>query len=184
MPYLISFAPWIVFAAVPAWQWAALAALLTSVGLIVRRTRSGDALDAQILEISSGLFFAVVALFAFAEPDSALRHDTGAASSGWFALTAWATIAVRKPFTLGIARRSTPREFWEHPYFYRVNAVITTVWAVCFTLTAAALVAVRGTGGGSTANIVVQVAGIVIPTVFTMRYQAYAKARGAAALAG
>jgi hypothetical protein len=47
---------------------------------------------------------------------------------------AWASLAIRRPFTLGIAKQSTPGELWGRPEFLRVNVIITLVWAVSFTL--------------------------------------------------
>jgi hypothetical protein len=98
-------------------------------------------------------------------------------------VTAWATLAVRRPFTLGIARRQAPREVWESPIFVRVNVVLTTVWAAAFTVTAAALAAISAAGLGAGASVPVQVAGFVLPALFTARYPDRVRARLAASAA-
>ena len=179
MTHLRGFIPWIVFAAVsPAgWQWGALAALATAAVLLALALRAGLPADAQILEASTLVYFAVLGGIALALPDSPLRHYGGALSFGWLALTAWGTLAVRRPFTLGIARRGTPREYWDLPVFLRINTVITTVWAASFTLTGLALAGCAATGAGTAAAVACQVAGFTVPAVFTARYPAAVRAR-------
>ncbi len=182
MNYLRGFIPWIAYAALSGvgWQWGALAALAIGLVMLARERRSGVAADALILETSTVVYFAGLAALALAEPHSPLRHYSGAMSFGWLALTAWTTLALRRPFTLGIARRTAPRELWDSPVFLRVNNVITTVWATAFVLTATAVAACDATGAGTAATVACQVAGFVAPAVFTARYPKIVQARYAA----
>lgn len=177
MSYLRTFAPWIVYALIPSahWNWAALLALVLSVGLISQQTRAGRTLDAQIIELGSAVFFAAITVVAFAAPHSGLHPYTPALSSATLALIAAVSIALRKPFTLGIAKQTTPREYWDQPLFFRTNVIITVVWTVCFALTAAVLMALAHSS--STGRTVVQVAGFVVPMVFTLRYVAHLQAK-------
>ncbi|MEC3982258.1 hypothetical protein [Amycolatopsis sp. H20-H5] len=137
-------------------------------------------MDSQILEISTVVFFLGLTALAFAAPASALADYDGALAMGWLALTAWATLAIRRPFTLGIAKQQTPPEIWDTPVFRHVNVVITAAWAAAFTVTACALTAVAAARLGSAASIPVQVAGFVVPAVFTSRYPQRVRARFAA----
>ncbi|MFC4517481.1 hypothetical protein [Streptomyces ehimensis] len=179
MNYLRGFTPWIAFAAVSpfGWQWAAVTALVVAVALLVVERRSGAAADSLILESSTAVFFVALAAVAFALPHSGLRHYGGALALGWLAVTAWVTLAVGRPFTTGIAKRQTPPEVWHTSVFRRINVVVTAVWAVAFTLTAAALTAVYAEGLGSGVSIALQVAGFVLPAKFTARYPERARAR-------
>jgi hypothetical protein len=179
MSYLRTFAPWIVYALIPSahWNWAALIALVLSVGLIAQQRRAGRTLDALIIEVGSAVFFAAITVVAFTNPDSGLHPYTAALSSATLALIAAISLAARKPFTLGIAKQSTPREYWAQPLFVRTNVVITTVWTVCFALAAVALVALAHSG--SAERTVVQVAGFAVPMVFTLRYVAHIQAKAA-----
>ncbi|WP_438292739.1 hypothetical protein [Streptomyces sp. HUAS TT7] len=172
MNYLRGFIPWIVFAAVGSahWQWGALAALAAGAYLFSMDRKRGLSADSLILEQSTIAFFAVLSVIAFAAPDSGLRDYGGALATGWLALTAWATLAVRKPFTTGIAKRQAPREVWTNPVFIRINVVLTSVWALAFTLTATALAVIDAESLGSTASIAMQVAGFAIPAVITAQY--------------
>ncbi|MYW04558.1 hypothetical protein [Streptomyces sp. SID3343] len=180
MNYVRNFAPWIVFAAVPStnWQWGALAALAVTLYLAFQDHRAERGVD--LLAYSTAAFFLVVTPLAFATPDSDFRRYVGAASLAWLAVTAWASIAAHKPFTLVIARRSTPREIWELPAFMSINVVITAVWAASFTATAVALYVVRSHDLSSNVAIAVQAAGFVVPAMFTARYPAIVQARHSA----
>jgi hypothetical protein len=179
MSYLRGFIPWIAFAGISTvgWQWGALAALVIALRLFIQDRRSGVAADALILEASTIAYFTALGALAFASPHSPLEHYDGAMSFGWLAATAWATLAVRRPFTLGIAKRGTPKEFWDMPQFIQINTVITTVWATSFVLTAAAIAACDAAHVTSVAEIACQVVGFAIPAIFTSRYPKIVMAR-------
>ncbi|MFE4868752.1 hypothetical protein [Streptomyces sp. NPDC056682] len=181
MNYLRGFIPWIAFAAVGSahWQWGAVAALAVAAWFFYNDRKRGISGDSLMLEQSTIAFFAVLSIVAFASPDSGLREYGGALATGWLALTAWATLAVRRPFTTGIAKRQAPREVWNNPVFIRINVVLTSVWAAAFTLTAAGLAVIEAESLGSAASIAVQVAGFAIPAFITAQYPE--RARRAAA---
>lgn len=180
MNYLRGFIPWIVFAVMPSrdLKWAAALALLVGVAIFGRQRRKGVEADAMILEISTVVFFAALVALAYAVPNfSVLARYTGALSFAWLALTAWGSLAVRHPFTLGIARQSTPPEIWDRPQFMQVNVVITAVWAAAFTLTGAAVAVCVIAGAGTIASIACEAVGFVLPAIFTARYPRIVQAR-------
>lgn len=182
MTYLRSFLPWIAFAALSSVSWAgaALAGLVIAVALMLVQRRNGTGWDALVLETSSAVYFVALTAIALAAPQSEFRHYSGAASLAWLALVAWAGLVAGKPFTLGIAKQGTPREFWDLPQFKRVNVIITSVWAVAFTVTAILVGVLYATTGNTGVSTVVQIAGFVVPAVFTVRYSALVRARAAA----
>src|ERR1700742_2293424 len=104
MNYLRGFVPWIAFAVLSSlgWQWGALAGLVLAVGLFVQGQRKGTPLDSQVLEISTIVYFVALTALAFLAPQSPMRDFVGAISMAWLALTAWGTLAIKQPFTLGI----------------------------------------------------------------------------------
>ena len=183
MSYLRGFIPWIAFAVLSTvgWQWGALAGLVIGVRLLMQDRKAGVATDALILQISTIVYFAALTAFAFAAPHSPVEHYDGAVSFAWLALTAWATLAVHHPFTLGIAKRQAPEAVWNSPVFLRINVVLTTAWALSFTLTAAAVALCHAAQLSSVAAIACQVAGFVFPAVFTSRYPKAVQARLATA---
>ena len=180
MSYLRAFLPWIVFAVIPGsqWQWAALIAVIISVVGIARQTRAGLPLDAQIIELGSAAYFAALAALAFADPHTTLHSYTASLASGALGVIGLVSLAVRKPFTLGVAKQSTPREMWDHPFFIRVNVVITSVWTASFVVGCVALAALAHSS--VVARTVVQTAAFAIPLVFTLRYVAQAQAKAEA----
>ncbi|MFE0513876.1 hypothetical protein [Streptomyces sp. NPDC058964] len=180
MSYLRTFLPWIVFAVLPSgnWQWAALAALVVAVALIAQQVRADTGFDALIIEVGSAVFFAALTVIAFADPHSGVHDYSAALSSGTLAVIAGVSLAIGRPFTLGIARRTTPREVWNLKPFIRTNVIITAVWTAAFALTAVVLALVAHAGDAhSTTATLVQVAGFVVPMVFTVRYVAYVQAK-------
>lgn len=183
MSYVRTFLPWIVFAVIPSaqWQWGALAGLVAAVAVTAQQRRAGAGFDALIIEIGSAVFFAALTGIAFADPDSGVHAYSAALSSATLALIAGASLLVGRPFTLGIAKRTTPRELWGMKPFIRINVVITAVWTAAFTVTAVALAALAHAGQGhSTPATLVQAAGFVVPMLFTVRYVAAAQARAEA----
>ncbi|HEV3173705.1 MAG TPA: hypothetical protein VGZ32_25370 [Actinocrinis sp.] len=180
MSYLRAFLPWIVFAVIPGsqWQWAALIAVVISGVGIARQTAAGLPLDAQIIELGSAVYFAGLAALAFADPHTALHSYTASLASGALGLIGVVSLALRKPFTLGVAKQSTPRELWYHPVFIRVNVVITSVWTASFIVGCAALALLAHSS--VLARSLVQTAAFAIPLIFTLRYVAQAQVRAEA----
>lgn len=179
MNYLRGFIPWLAFAGVSSagWQWGALAGLAVSAALLIADRAAGLSLDGRLLEYGTIVFFAALSVLAFARPDSGLQVYGSVLSMGWLALIAWVSIAVRRPFTMAVARRMAPPEVWHTPLFRRINVVLTAAWAVSFTLTAAAQAVVSAYELNVVFTIVVQVAGFVLPVGFTSTYPERAKAR-------
>ncbi|WP_326837812.1 hypothetical protein VSH64_23525 [Amycolatopsis rhabdoformis] len=181
MNYLKSFVPWIGFAIVSTqadWRWSGVVGVLLAGGLLLVERGRGKAWDTLIIELSAVVFFALLSIYAFTDPASPLHDYVGASSDAWLALTAWGSVAIRRPFTLGIARTMAPPEVWDHPFFRRVNVIITSVWAASFTVSAVA-------GGlllhfaphATVALIVIKVLGFAVPVAFTVGYSRQARAR-------
>jgi hypothetical protein len=180
--YLRTFAPWILYAIIAgdsagSKRWGAMAALAVTVLVVVQGRMRGQQFDALIIEIGSGIFFVGLVVLAFVAPGSTLLGYSSALSSGALAVIAWGSLAIRHPFTLGIAKQTTPPEHWGEPAFLRVNNIITLVWAASFTVGAVVLAVIVHAGGGVLPRVLAQVAAFVIPMVFTVRYAAVVRAR-------
>ncbi|MFF1836175.1 hypothetical protein ACFVXE_18480 [Streptomyces sp. NPDC058231] len=186
MAYLRSFLPWIAVSVLVGTidiRYALLVGLVLALALAVGQRRAGRDWSALVIEVSAALFFAACTAAAFASPDSDLvKNYSSAGSSLWLALVAWGSLALGKPFTLGIARTTVAAEHWQSPLFRRVNTVITAVWAGAFTVGGAGSVWLHHTQpDNSGARTVLTVACIVVPILFTVRYPALARARFLAA---
>jgi hypothetical protein len=183
MSYVRSFAPWILYAALSSVDWrigvgaAAVAALL----LVAHQARTHD-LD--LLAEATALFFVVMTVIALAAPHSGLHHWTPALSAGVLAVVAIVSLAIRRPFTLAIAKRTVPEQFWTTPLFLHSNTVITTAWAIGFTASSViCALLIHHDKSSTTPVVIVQIAAFVVPMVFTKLYSERVRAAGAAAAA-
>lgn len=152
------------------WRVGTVIALALSLVLTVLALR-GDGVHGAVLEISSTVFCGATAVLAYTDPALGIRVFVGALATGWLALTAWGSIAVRRPFTRGIdpCRLDAVR----HPAFHRAHLVATAIWATGFTATAAVLAVLESAAPHSgLAELVIQLAGTLAPAVLVQRYQA------------
>ncbi len=182
MGYLKGFLPWITFDAVSLFgsQWAALTALVMSACFLVAARRAGAAADAQILDLGTIVYFGMLTAVAFAAPHSPLLNYESGLSSGWLALIAWVSLLVRRPFTLGIAKRRTPPEIWRTERFRRTSTVIAQVWAISFAVGGATTLICEATGTGVVIRAAAQVLAFGVPAAFTHWYVKSVRTRGTA----
>jgi hypothetical protein len=181
MNYLRSFVPWIAFAVASTqldWRYSGLVGLVLAAGSLLLERRRGKPWDTLVIELSATVFFAVLTIWSFADPGSPLHDYVGALSDAWLAITAWGSVAVRRPFTLGIAKTMVPPSVWDNPAFLRVNIVITAVWAASFTVAGVASAVLLSSAPHATgALITIKVLGFAVPIAFTVRYRQIARAR-------
>jgi hypothetical protein len=181
MHYLRSFAPWIVYAVVATqldWRPSALIGLVIAGLLVIWEIATGAKPDSMVIELSAATYFAVVSVFAFLDPDSPLHNHLLALSSAWLALTAWGSLAIGRPFTLGIARQMVEPEHWGNPIFRRTNIIITAVWAISFTVEGIAVAVITELAPRAAAPVVaLRIAAFTVPAVFTVRHSAIARTR-------
>ncbi|MEV7148226.1 hypothetical protein ACIBCP_14590 [Streptomyces sp. NPDC051287] len=188
--YLRGFVPWIVAGVVSGvvdWRWGALGGLVSGLLLLLQDVRRGVDLGALILEASTVGYFVVVGAVSVTHPDSSLRDHSDVLSFVWLGATAWGSLAIRHPFTLGIAKRQTPREYWEMPAFLQVNNRITGAWGAGFTFIAVSLAVGSAVDAPAWVGVTAHVVGLAGPIVFTKVYPERAQrrlleAQGAAAV--
>jgi hypothetical protein len=181
---LLGFLPWIVYAVIATgdeWRWGAIAGLAIALALVVIDRRTGKQWDEMVIEASAAVFFACLTVLSLVAPHSPLTPYGPALVNVWLAGTAWGSLAIRKPFTLGIARTMAPEEVWRTPRFYRVNAIITTVWAAAFTVAAVSLTLVLQISPHATTLVIaIKVLTFAVPAVFTAWYPSFVRRRLAA----
>ena len=186
MSLLRSAFPWIFFTVLvsTSWQAAAIAASVSSLVIVVQKRRAGTEWGDLILDVGTLLYFVLLAAFASASPHSSLKPYSGAGSHAFLGLVAWFSIAVRKPFTMAFAKQSTPKEIWAEPRFLKVNTTITTFWASMFVITAPLIALAYHATHKSLDASLVQLVGLAVAGLLTVRYAAHARAKGAALAAG
>lgn len=180
MAYLRGFVPWIVAGCVSGfvdWRWGAVSGVVSGLLLLLQDLKRGVDFGALILEASTVVYFVVIGAVSVADLDSSLEDHTDVLSFVWLAGTAWGSLAVRHPFTLGIAKRQTPREYWDMPEFVQVNNYITSAWGAGFTFIALALAMANAVDAPVWVGITAHVIGLVAPIVFTKVYPERAQRR-------
>ncbi|TCO64602.1 hypothetical protein [Actinocrispum wychmicini] len=179
--YVKTFAPWIAFAVLSTsgeYRWGALAGFALALLLLAMDRRKGKQWDALIIESSSAVFFGALAVASLTISPAPLGDYGPSVAAAWLALTAWGSLAIRRPFTLGIARTMVPEQFHSHPMFYRTNAIITAAWAVGFTVEVGLLLLLEAVAPHATAALVaVKIGAFVLPALFTIRYRQIVRAR-------
>ncbi|MEW2418774.1 hypothetical protein AB0953_34565 [Streptomyces sp. NPDC046866] len=179
--YLISFAPWIAYACIATsdeWRSGAQWGLAIALIVLFKGNRSGKKWDEMVIELSAAVFFAGITWLSYKQPDSSLIPYGPALVDVWLAATAFGSLLIAKPFTLGIARTMVPKEVWKSPVFHRTNTVITLVWGLSFGAAAVLLWLLISWDPKATAiAIAIKVVTFVIPVMFTIRYPAVVRAR-------
>jgi hypothetical protein len=134
--------PWIVMALLSGpgrFEQSVSAALGLSILFIYLNRRRGASL--KPLELFEVAYFGILAMIGFLASDKLinwLEKWSGEMSSLALALFVFGSLLLRNPFTLPYAKEVTPKEYWDSPLFLRVNRIITLVWALAFTVSAAA----------------------------------------------
>ncbi|MCV7302287.1 hypothetical protein H7J93_21930 [Mycobacterium barrassiae] len=135
-------APWALLAVLSGpghFAQAVLAAVGLSVAVLL--ISLGRGIKVHALEVFGLVFFAGLAAVGVFANDNVIRFLevwAGELTNISLACFAWLTLLVRRPFTIGYAKDTTPQEYWDSPLFKRTNNVITAVWAGAFTFAAAA----------------------------------------------
>ena len=139
---LAGLAPWIAMSLLAGpgrFEESVSTALGLSILFIYLRLRRGGSLKPlEVFEVAYFGSLAVIGLLASDDLIRWLEKWSGEMSSLALAAFTFGSLLVGNPFTLPYAKETTPREYWESPIFLSVNRSITLVWALAFTLAAAA----------------------------------------------
>ncbi|MHC1752650.1 hypothetical protein [Humidesulfovibrio sp.] len=178
---LLGFAPWIAFLAIAHGSLFRLklglviAAVLTLVMAVTKLHRG------VIMWVGIAFFtYASIAVLVF-EHMWTVRY-MGVLANGALAVGAWGTLAVGRPFTLEYAREHTDPSRWNDPLFVRTNVIITSVWAVAFSIGAGlAWLKTQPTGQPEWVLEVTNYAFMLSAVIFTNAYPVRVKRRAQAA---
>jgi len=164
MKLLFSFLPWIVFLILKSYagETAALTvSIIISIIFDHKRLRQGFYVSWII--ILSMLVLLSCYLFGKFEVTPLIRTLL---MSGSFAVMAWISLIISKPFTIQYAKEEVPEDKWSTPGFIKVNQIITLVWALAMSANTAASIFHYHS---DTVSIVT----IVLAIMFTKRYPQY-----------
>lgn len=138
------------------------------------------------LEVFGVMFFAILAVVGLTASDGTIRWLelwAGELTNVALALFAYATLILRRPFTVAYAKELAPQEYWGTSLFLHINYAISAVWAAAFT--ASAVIGVIGDAVLHDSNNfwtgwVLQIATLFFAVAFSEFYPAYAGAKDAA----
>ena len=132
----VGFVPWIVYwglSGAGLGRSAVLAALAAGIVLCARQAWRRSL---RPVEATGTLFFAAHALVTLGLGSSFFETYEALLAPVALAAMAWGTLLAGMPFTLLYAREDWPQEYWDAPLFRRINALLTSLWAVVFTVNA------------------------------------------------
>src|SRR5208283_5749709 len=130
---LLAFAPWLSFLLIARdslfrLKLGLVVALVLCVVMGITRLHRGVILWAGLL------FFTYATVAVALLNDMWIAQHMGVMANGALAVSTWLTIAIKKPFSLDYAREHTDPSLWDHPVFIRTNVIITSAWALVFTV--------------------------------------------------
>ncbi|MGB0061417.1 hypothetical protein [Candidatus Binatus sp.] len=132
---LISFAPWILYGFASGfnhWRIAAGGGLILCLGFLALTMRRGVSI--KLPDWAMLAFFMIAAVMIIGLRSTAFTVYSAVVVWMCFALAAWGSVAIGRPFTTAYARETAPPEFWEHPIFIRLNLLMTLVWCGLMTV--------------------------------------------------
>jgi hypothetical protein len=165
------------------WVGGAIAGLAVFV-VILAHEYSRDAV--KLMDCVAAAFFAFAAIVtAFAGPWLFLRYNIFMIW-GIFAVVAWITILIGRPFTMQYAHEQAPPEIWDHPLFRRLNVFLTLAWCGILTVNTlfgfAAFLTGRIISFGLLIPMMIFIAGLVFSRLYPKRLDAQFAAAAASTL--
>lgn len=108
------------------------------VALVAGVVLAGMKLYRGVLMWAGLLFFTLALLAVFVFRSEWFVSHLAVIANAMLAVGAWGSLILGRPFTVNFAREQTDPSRWNDPLFIRINRVVTALWAVVFTLNAAA----------------------------------------------
>jgi hypothetical protein len=171
---LIAFAPWILYGFASGfnhWRIAAGGGLI--LWLVSAATAQSRGASIKLMDLTALTFFAIASVLAIGLRASWFPTCNAVIVWSCFAIAAWSSVAVGRPFTASYARENAPPEFWSNPIFIRLNLLMTLVWCGLMTvnlLLAATGVMVGGLFGQVVLGIAIPMAVLVAGFIFNGRF--------------
>lgn len=129
-----SFLPWILFFLLAgnsnqSLETAIIAATIASIIFDLKYLKKGFVLSWGTTIFFTSIFFAVVIL-----KNQSIAKYTPFLCNAALAVIAWISLLIKKPFTNQYAKETVPAEQWQHPLFIKINYILTSVWAMLFSV--------------------------------------------------
>jgi len=171
---LLAFAPWILYGFASGfnhWRVAAGGGLILCLIYLAAMLRRGSSI--KLMDWTTLTFFAIASVLTVTMRWTMFPIYNAVVVWSCFALAAWTSVAIGRPFTAAYACENAPPEFWDHPTFIRLNLVMTLVWCGLMTVNvgvAAIGVIVGGLFGELVFGFALPMALLILGFVFNSRF--------------
>jgi intracellular septation protein A len=132
---LLTFAPWILYGFASGfnhWRVASGGGLiLCIVSLGAMRSRG---VSIKLMDWTMLTFFVIASVLTIGLRSTTFPVYNAVVVWSCFALAAWGSVAIGRPFTAAYARENAPPEFWSNPIFVRLMWIMTLVWCGLMTV--------------------------------------------------
>ena len=132
---LLSFAPWIVYGFASGFKHLRVASgggLILCIVLLAVAVRGGRSI--KLMDWTTLTFFAIASVLTIGIRSTTFPVYNAVVVWSCFAIAAWSSVIVGRPFTQAYARENAPPEFWNNPVFIRLNLIMTLVWCGLMTV--------------------------------------------------
>ena len=132
---VMAFLPWVVFGVASGfnhWRIATGGGLILCLVYLAVLSRRG--ISIKLIDWTTLTIFVIGAFLMFVARSTMFPIYSAVFIWSCFALAAWSSVLVGRPFTTAYARENAPPEFWEHPIFIRLNLLMTLVWCGLMTV--------------------------------------------------
>ena len=178
---VMAFLPWVVFGFASGfnhWRIATGGGLILCLVYLALLRRRG--ISIKLIDWTTLTIFVIGAFLMFVVRSTMFPVYSAVIIWSCFAIAAWSSVLVGRPFTTAYARENAPPEFWEHPVFIRLNLLMTLVWCGLMTVNIGFAVIGVIVGGNLAKSILsfgVPTALLVLGFVFNGRFPARYLAR-------
>jgi len=122
----------------------------------------------SIMGLTTLIYFVVGVIFTFALRLPLFVTHNGPLGYGALCIMSLASLAFKNPYTYEVAKRDYPEAYWHTPEFFRINAILTSVWTVIFLVNA--LLHLQLPPPYYLVSIALNILGIVISVVYPRMY--------------
>ena len=183
---LLAFLPWLVYifaSGANHWGIATAGGAITCVIYLVMLRRQTTI---KLMDWTTLAFFVIASILMIGLHSTILPIYQVMIIWSFYAVAAWTSIAVGKPFTVAYAREEQPPEVWDLPIFHRLNWILTLFWCGLFSVNVGfgLIAALAGGNLGKLVGFLIPagllIYGMVFSKRFPMRYVARVNAAAAA----
>jgi Phytoene dehydrogenase and related proteins len=168
---LFSFVPWIIYWIICGMgdRSGVVIALVISFLLVIPQMHRRNF---NIMDLTSLFYFSVATIATFILGSNIFVEKSGFLGYLSLSLMAFISIAIKRPYTLQVAKRDYPEIYWREKSFLKINNMITGIWAAIFMLNAVMFIFLNTPLAIISSNILVAI-GIALSILLPLKVPVY-----------